>query len=85
MLQIFHYVCCQSHLIGTFVLHNMESDNTLCVPLIELERIAKTQLRYFVGSGIGASGWIMSRSFPLDFMARCESSVDGDDPPDIVA
>ena len=53
----------------------MESDNTLCVPLTELERIAETQLRYFVGTGIGASGWIMSRSFLLDFMARYEEVV----------
>ena len=63
----------------------MESDNTLCVPLSELERIAKTQWRYFVGTGIGASGWIMSRSFLLDFMARYESGVDNDDRPDVVA
>ena len=63
----------------------MESDNTLCVPLTELERIAKTQLRYFVGTGIGASGWIMSRSFLLDFMARYESGIDNDDRPDVVA
>ena len=59
--------------------------NTLCVPLSELERIAQTQPRYFVGTGIGTSGWIMSRSFLLDFMARYESGVDDDDRPDVVA
>ena len=40
---------------------------------------------YFVGTGIGASGWIMSRSFLLDFMARYESGIDNDDRPDVVA
>ena len=82
MLQIFHYVA--NHTRSQYLFY-MESDNTLCVPLSELKRIAQTQSRYFVGTGIGASGWIMSRSFLLDFMARYESGVDGDDRPDVVA
>ena len=44
----------------------MESDNTLCVPLTELEKIAIE----IVGTSVGAFGWKMSRSFLLDFMAR---------------
>ena len=82
MLQIFHYVA--NHTRSQYLFY-MESDHTLCVPLSELKRIAQTQSRYFVGTGIGASGWIMSRPFLLDFMARYESGVDDDDRTDVVA
>jgi hypothetical protein len=45
----------------------MEADNDLCVPLEEIRDLAYREARYFIGSGVGASGWIMSRAFVRDF------------------
>jgi hypothetical protein len=45
----------------------MEADNDLCVPLSEIRDLAFKYQRYFVATGIGASGWIMSHSFLEDF------------------
>lgn len=52
----------------------MESDNHLCVELTEMERLAKFHGRYFIGTGIGFSGWIMSRKFVQDFVAQYENN-----------
>jgi len=41
----------------------MEADNDLCVPLAEIERIATTYHRPWIGTGVGFSGVIMSRRF----------------------
>jgi hypothetical protein len=45
----------------------MESDNDLCVPLSDIRDLAFEYQRYFVSTGIGASGWIMSQTFLEDF------------------
>jgi hypothetical protein len=45
----------------------MEADNDLCVPLSEIRDLAFKYQRYFVSTGIGASGWIMSHAFLEDF------------------
>eukprot|EP00533_Pseudo-nitzschia_delicatissima_P002184 CAMPEP_0116091872 /NCGR_PEP_ID=MMETSP0327-20121206/7737_1 /TAXON_ID=44447 /ORGANISM="Pseudo-nitzschia delicatissima, Strain B596" /LENGTH=483 /DNA_ID=CAMNT_0003583253 /DNA_START=99 /DNA_END=1550 /DNA_ORIENTATION=- len=45
----------------------MEADNDLCVPLSEIRDIAFEHQRYFVSTGTGASGWIMSHRFLEDF------------------
>ena len=45
----------------------MESDNDLCVPLSEVRELAYKYRRYFVSTGVGASGWIMSQQFLNDF------------------
>lgn len=52
----------------------MENDNTLCVPISHLNNIATKHQRYFISTGIGASGWIMSRAFIDDFILRYEAS-----------
>lgn len=46
----------------------MEADNDLCVPLSYIQHLAETEHRYFIAAGTGFSGWIMSRSFVLDFL-----------------
>ena len=45
----------------------MEADNDLCVPLIDIRDLAFEHQRYFIHTGIGASGWIMSQAFLVDF------------------
>lgn len=45
----------------------MESDNDLCTTLSHIRDIAFTYRRYFISTGIGFSGWIMSRQFVSDF------------------
>lgn len=64
----------------------MEADNTLCISLTRLENMAVFHNRYFIGTGIGASGWIMSRSFVDDFIRMYSSrEYDGNFCPDCVA
>ena len=46
----------------------IESDNDLCVDLKNIRRLALNENRYFLATGIGFSGWIMSRQFVLDFL-----------------
>lgn len=46
----------------------MESDNELCVPMTEIRDLAYRHRRYFIGTGIGFSGWIMNRTFIEDFL-----------------
>jgi hypothetical protein len=46
----------------------MESDNELCVSLAEIRDLALHHRRYFLATGIGFSGWIMSRGFLIDFL-----------------
>jgi hypothetical protein len=46
----------------------MESDNDLCVSLAEIRDLALHHRRYFLATGIGFSGWIMSRGFLIDFL-----------------
>jgi hypothetical protein len=46
----------------------MESDNDLCISLSELRRLTYQYHRYFIATGTGFSGWIMSRQFVVDFL-----------------
>eukprot|EP00531_Pseudo-nitzschia_arenysensis_P002132 CAMPEP_0116115114 /NCGR_PEP_ID=MMETSP0329-20121206/335_1 /TAXON_ID=697910 /ORGANISM="Pseudo-nitzschia arenysensis, Strain B593" /LENGTH=547 /DNA_ID=CAMNT_0003608527 /DNA_START=108 /DNA_END=1750 /DNA_ORIENTATION=- len=41
----------------------VEADNDLCVPMTMVKDLALTEKRYFINTGIGFSGWIMSREF----------------------
>lgn len=50
----------------------MESDNTLCVPLQEIEELTLRHQKYFLGTGVGASGWLMQRQFVQDFIIEYE-------------
>ena len=45
----------------------MESDNNLCISLDTIKHLALTENRYFISTGVGTSGWIMSRQFLQDF------------------
>ena len=45
----------------------MEADNDLCVPLNEIRDLAFQHERYFISTGTGASGWVMSHQFLKDF------------------
>lgn len=45
----------------------MEADNDLCVPINEIRGLAFQHQRYFISTGTGASGWIMSHQFLKDF------------------
>eukprot|EP00536_Pseudo-nitzschia_multiseries_P016069 jgi/Psemu1/44827/gm1.44827_g len=46
----------------------MESDNDLCVPLTKIRELAYQYQRYFVSTGIGASGWIVTSRFLRDLV-----------------
>jgi hypothetical protein len=52
----------------------MEADNDLCVPFQKIHDFALKHQRYFVSCGVGTSGWIMSRQFMIDFVARYGSN-----------
>lgn len=45
----------------------MEADNDLCTTLEEVHTLAMMHRRYFISTGVGFSGWIMSRQFVQDF------------------
>jgi hypothetical protein len=45
----------------------MEADNDLCTTLTDLRNLTLTHQRYFISTGVGFSGWIMSRQFLQDF------------------
>lgn len=65
LLQVFQHLV--NHTQSKYYFY-MESDNTLCVPLLEIQALAVRQDRYFIGTGIGASGWLMRRDFLVDFL-----------------
>jgi len=46
----------------------VESDNDLCVPMEDIRDLTYRHERYFIGTGIGFSGWIMNRTFVQDFL-----------------
>ena len=81
MLQVFRYV--SSH-HGSYSLY-MEGDNHLCMSLDKLERLAFSWKRYFVSTGVGASGWFMSLEFVHDFVEYYAKSGHNDTCPDCVA
>jgi hypothetical protein len=71
ILQVFYLVLEQNPYTQFFFY--MEADNELCVPLVEIQRIAHQYQRYFITTGIGFSGWIMRRDFVLDFIHALET------------
>ena len=71
ILQVFHLVLEQNPTTQFFFY--MEADNELCVPLVEIQRIAHQYRRYFITTGIGFSGWIMRRDFVMDFLHALET------------
>lgn len=46
----------------------VEADNELCVPMQVIRDLTYRYRRYFIGTGIGFSGWIMNRTFIEDFL-----------------
>jgi hypothetical protein len=46
----------------------VEADNELCVPMEHIRNLTYRHARYFIGTGIGFSGWIMNRTFIEDFL-----------------
>jgi len=67
ILQVFSYVL--RHFPNVEYYFYMEADNDLCVPMTMVKDLALTEQRYFINTGIGFSGWIMSRDFLSDFIA----------------
>jgi len=48
----------------------IEADNDLCVPMSTVRDLALAEKRYFIGTGIGGSGWIMRRDFLTEFVQK---------------
>jgi hypothetical protein len=46
----------------------VEADNDLCVPMDVIRNLTYRHEKYFIGTGIGFSGWIMNRTFVQDFL-----------------
>lgn len=65
ILQVFDYLL--KNTTATYFFY-MEADNELCVPLQDIRALAYRHERYFIGTGIGFSGWIMNRTFVEDFV-----------------
>jgi len=65
MLQVFRYVSSHHGSRSFYV----EGDNHVCVSLEELERMSFYWKRYFIGTGVGASGWLKSSEFIRDFIS----------------
>ena len=72
---------------GSSHLFYMESDNELCISIDELATMANQYKRYFIATGVGASGWIMSRQFVDDFLQEYKKapSEDDEERPDVIA
>ncbi|OEU10740.1 hypothetical protein FRACYDRAFT_246551 [Fragilariopsis cylindrus CCMP1102] len=66
ILQVFSYVLRKFPNVEYYFY--IEADNDLCVPMTMVKDLALTEKRYFINTGIGFSGWIMSRSFLTDFI-----------------
>ena len=66
ILQIFSYVLRTFPSVDYYFY--VEADNDLCVPMSMVKDLALTEERYFINTGIGFSGWIMSREFLTDFL-----------------
>ncbi|CAB9516974.1 expressed unknown protein [Seminavis robusta] len=70
LIQVFEHVLMKEAHAKTNYFFYMESDNTLCLPLDQIQELALRQARYFIATGVGASGWIMRRDFMVDFLDR---------------
>ncbi len=66
ILQVFSYVLRKFPSVEYYFY--VEADNDLCVPMSMVKDLALTEKRYFINTGIGFSGWIMSRQFLEDFL-----------------
>eukprot|EP00536_Pseudo-nitzschia_multiseries_P017029 jgi/Psemu1/49023/gm1.49023_g len=66
VLQVFSYVLREFPSVEYYFY--AEADNDLCVPMTMVKDLALTEKRYFINTGIGFSGWIMSREFMGDFL-----------------
>mmetsp|Transcript_11490 Transcript_11490/g.29077 ORF Transcript_11490/g.29077 Transcript_11490/m.29077 type:complete len:541 (+) Transcript_11490:185-1807(+) len=66
ILQVFSYVLREFPSVKYYFY--VEADNDLCVPMTMVKDLALTEKRYFINTGIGFSGWIMSREFLSDFL-----------------
>jgi uncharacterized protein YgiM (DUF1202 family) len=75
IIQVFTYVLEQFPLVEYYFY--VEADNDLCVPMTQVRDLALTEQRYFINTGIGFSGWIMSRQFMVDFLALYQQHGSG--------
>jgi len=66
VLQVFSYILRKFPSVEYYFY--VEADNDLCVPMTMVKDLALTEQRYFINTGIGFSGWIMSREFLKDFI-----------------
>lgn len=66
ILQVFSYILRKFPSVEYFFY--VEADNNLCVPMTMVKDLALNEKRYFINTGIGFSGWIMSREFLGDFI-----------------
>ena len=66
VLQVFSYILREFPSVEYYFY--VESDNDLCVPMTMVRDLALKEKRYFINTGIGFSGWIMSREFLGDFI-----------------
>jgi hypothetical protein len=66
VLQVFSYVLREFPSVEYYFY--VEADNDLCVPMTMVRDLALKEKRYFINTGIGFSGWIMSREFLGDFI-----------------
>ena len=83
LLQVFHQVLLESNASYYFYI---EADTDLCVPLVDLQALAVRHHPYFLATGVGASGWIMSRQFILDYIPYYETQKRGrEEQPDVIA
>jgi hypothetical protein len=67
LLQVLRYLLDAPKFRNFTYFFYMESDHDLCTSLTEIRSLAYRYERYFMSTGIGTSGWIMSRSFLQDF------------------
>jgi len=65
ILQVLDYLLNQTQAEYFFY---MEADNELCVSMDYVRELALKHQKYFIGTGIGFSGWIMHRQFVQDFV-----------------
>jgi len=66
IIQVFEYVLKNFPTVEYYFY--VEADNDLCVPMSQVRDLALTEQRYFINTGIGFSGWIMSREFMTEFL-----------------
>ena len=66
IIQVFEYVLTNFPTVEYYFY--VEADNDLCVPMSQVRDLALTERRYFINTGIGFSGWIMSREFMTEFL-----------------